>query len=378
MKKLCSLLMALVLLAGCALGESTPEFRRMGDAALLPYLENSLYEQLVSDLDSSDYFVENVQAVYISQEYLDELAFNSQENVYFGYTLSELNAQFQGEKYIFTLGENNETVAVPWTDYDDAYDRMIRNVAIGTGVILVCVTVSVVSAGVGAPAVSMIFAMAAKDGAVGGLLGAASSGVPVFIATAVRTGDMQQAAREAALAGSEGFKWGAIGGSISGGAKEAIGLKGAMLNGLSMNEAAQIQRESGYPLDVIKGFRTMEQYEVCQKAGLVPKMVNGKMALIRQIDLVFVDEKGYTNLERMQKGWAALDPATGKAYELHHIGQKQNSTLAILTKAEHMQNGNNKMWHILGKDSEVNHGLFTEQREAFWKDMADLLTQGGF
>ena len=144
MKKLCSLLMALVLLAGCALGESTPEFRRMGDAALLPYLESSLYEQLVSDLDSSDYFVENVQAVYISQEYLDELAFNSQENVYFGYTLSELNAQFQGEKYIFTLGENNETVAVPWTDYDDAYDRVIRNVAIGAGVILVCVTVSVV------------------------------------------------------------------------------------------------------------------------------------------------------------------------------------------------------------------------------------------
>lgn len=162
LKKLCSLLLALVLLAGCALGESAPEFRRLGDAALLPYLENSLYEQLVSDLDSSDYFVENVQAVYISQEYLDELAFNSQENVYFGYTLSELNAQFQGEKYIFTLGENNETVAVPWTDYDDAYDRVIRNVAIGTGVILVCVTVSVVSAGVGAPAVSMIFAMAAK------------------------------------------------------------------------------------------------------------------------------------------------------------------------------------------------------------------------
>lgn len=150
MKKLCSLLLALVLLAGCALGESAPEFRRMGDAALLPYLENSLYEQLVSDLDSSDYFVENVQAVYISQEYLDELAFNSQENVYFGYTLSELNAQFQGEKYIFTLDENNETVAVPWTDYDDVYDRVIRNVAIGTGVILVCVTVSVVSAGVGA------------------------------------------------------------------------------------------------------------------------------------------------------------------------------------------------------------------------------------
>lgn len=345
MKKLCSLLMALVLLASCALGESTPEFRRMGDAALLPYLENSLYEQLVSDLDSSDYFVENVQAVYISQEYLDELAFNSQENVYFGYTLSELNAQFQGEKYIFTLGENNETVAVPWTDYDDAYDRVIRNVAIGTGVILVCVTVSVVSAGVGAPAVSMIFAMAAKDGAVGGLLGAASSGVPAFIATAVRTGDMQQAAREAALAGSEGFKWGAIGGSISGGVTEAVGLKGATLNGLSMNEAAQIQRESGYPLDVIKGFRTMEQYEVCQKAGLVPQMVDGKMALIRQIDLDFVDEMGRTNLTRMQQGLAALDPATGEEYQLYYIVESRQSTIAILTKTEYMQSDSSEIWH---------------------------------
>lgn len=52
MKKLCSLLMALVLLAGCALGESTPEFRRMGMRRSPLYLENSLYEQLVSDLDS--------------------------------------------------------------------------------------------------------------------------------------------------------------------------------------------------------------------------------------------------------------------------------------------------------------------------------------
>lgn len=358
MKKLCSLLMALVLLASCALGESTPEFRRMGNAALLPYLENSLYEQLVSDLDSSDYFVENVQAVYISQEYLDELAFNSQENVYFGYTLSELNAQFQGEKYIFTLGENNETVAVPWTDYDDAYDRVIRNVAIGAGVILVCVTVSVVSAGVGAPAVSMIFAMAAKDGAVGGLLGAASSGVP---------------ACEAALAGSEGFKWGAIGGSISGGVTEAVGLKGATLNGLSMNEAAQIQRESGYPLDVIKGFRTMEQYEVCQKAGLVPKMVDGKMALIRQIDLDFVDEMGQTNLTRMQKGLAALDPATGEEYQLYYIVESRQSTIAILTKTEYMQSDSCEIWHTAAEMPQNDRWFFEKQHDDFWKSMADLV-----
>ena len=327
------------------------------------------------DLDSSDYFVENVQAVYISQEYLDELAFNSQENVYFGYTLSELNAQFQGEKYIFTPGENNETVVVPWTDYDDAYDRVIRNVAIGTGVILVCVTVSVVSAGVGAPAVSMIFAMAAKDSAVRGLLGAAKSGVSAFVATAVRTGDLQQAAREAALAGSEGFKWGAIGGSISGGVTEAVGLKGATLNGLSMNEAAQIQRESGYPLDVIKGFRTMEQYEVCQKAGLVPKMVDGKMALIRQIDLDFVDEMGNTNLERMQQGLAALDPATGEEYQLYYIIEKRESTIAILTKTEYMQSDSSEIWHTAAEMPQNDSWFFENQREDFWKNMVNIVKE---
>ncbi len=122
----------------------------------------------------------------------------------------------------------------------------------------------------------------------------------------------------------------------------------------------------------------MEQYEVCQKAGLVPKMVDGKMALIRQIDLDFVDEMGRTNLTRMQQGLAALDPATGEAYQLHHIGQKMDSTLAILTRAEHMQNGNNEIWHIFGKNSEIDHKVFAKQSKAFWKYMANLLLQGEF
>lgn len=107
-------------------------------------------------------------------------------------------------------------------------------------------------------------------------------------------------------------------------------------------------------------------------------MVNGKMALIRQIDLDFVDEMGHTNLTRMQNGLAALDPTTGEAYQLHHIGQKMDSTLAILTRAEHMQNGNNEIWHLLGEATQIDRRVFERQREAFWKYMADLLTQGGF
>ena len=121
MKKMASLLLMLsllgtLLLPGFAAAESQPDFRGLNDPALLPYIEDTLYAQLVGTLNSEDYFVENVSAVYISQEYLEELAYNSQANVFFGFTLDELEAQFQGEKYIFTLGDDGKTAVEPWTD----------------------------------------------------------------------------------------------------------------------------------------------------------------------------------------------------------------------------------------------------------------------
>lgn len=404
MKRLISLILACVLLTGCTpqssdntdtinpstnttepqqataviVDEPMPEFTGLSDAALLTYLEDTVYTELVTELDNEMYFVENVSAVYISKEYLEEIAYNSQENIYFGYTLSELDAYFQGSRYVFALGEEGQTIVTEFQEYDDTYDQMLKNVVIGTGVILLCVTVSVVSGGMGAPAVSMIFAASAKTGTIMGLSSGLFSGVTAGVVTGVETGDFDQAMKAAALAGSEGFKWGAISGSIAGGTGEAIALKGATLNGLTMNEAALIQRQSGYPLDVIKQFSNMEQYEICKAAGLSPHMVNGNMALIRNIDLNYVDDMGRTNLERMRQGLAALDP-TGQAYELHHIGQHADSTLAILTKAEHMQGGNNKIWHVLGEATEV-HGAGNNwdlQRQQFWKQLATMITSGG-
>ena len=357
--------------------EGMPEFTGLDDSALLTYMEDSIYTNLVTELDNEMYFVENVSAVYISKEYLEEVAYNSQENIYFGYTLSELDAYFQGTRYVFTLGDDGQTIVTEFQEYDDTYEQILKNVAIGTGVILICVTVSVVSGGLGAPAVSMIFAASAKTGTIMGLSSGLFSGVSAGVVTGMETGDFDEAMKSAALAGSEGFKWGAITGSVTGGAGEVIALKGATLNGLTMNEAALIQKQSGYPLDVIKQFSSMEQYQICQAAGLSPHMVNGNIALIRNIDLNFVDDMGRTNLQRMQQGLAALDP-TGQAYELHHIGQHANSTLAILTKAEHMQGGNNKIWHVLGEATEV-HGAgntWDLQRQQLWKQLAKMMTGG--
>ncbi len=210
-----------------------PEFTGLDDTALATYLEDSVYSELVSELNSADYFVENVSALYVSKEYLEEIDYNSQENIYFGFKLSELDEVFQGTRYVFTLGDDGSTTVREFQKYDDTYDRVIRNVIIGSGVILLCVTVSAVTGGLGAPAVSLIFAASAKTGAIMGLSSGLFSGVSAGVIKGIETGNMEEAVKAAALAGSDSFKWGAITGAITGGRtrdgqirKSHAGIKG--------------------------------------------------------------------------------------------------------------------------------------------------------
>lgn len=347
-------------------------YTELGDPKLLRYVEDSIYSNLVYEINDASYFVENISTVYISKEYLEETAYNSKENIYFGYTLSELEELFEGSKFIFTLGENGQTVVKEVGRYDNTFNEVMKNVAIGSGIILVNVTVSAVSGGLGSPAISMIFAASAKTGTIFALSSGVISGCAAGIAKGIETKDFEQVIESAALEGSDGFKWGAIIGSISGSATKTIALKGATLNGLKLNEAALIQKESGYPLDVIKQFKTMEQYHISREAGLRSTIINGKAALVRPIDLNYLGESNLTNLERMQNGLPALDPVTGESYHLHHIGQKNDSTLAILTLSEHMKGGNNEIWHELGKvTSEIDREMFAKQKRMFWMSLAE-------
>ena len=353
--------------------EYVVDFESLDDADLMRYVEDNIYAELVEKLDSDEYFVENVSTAYVSQEYIDELTFNSQSNIYFGFTLAELDEMFQGTRYVFTLGEEGDTIVTAFEEYDDTYEKVIKNVAMGSGVILVCVTVSVVTGGVGAPAVSMIFAASARTGTIYALSSGALSAVAAGVVTGIQTKDMEQAKEAALLAGSESFKWGAISGVISGGASEAIVLKGATMKGLTMNEAAVIQKASKYPVEVIKQFHNIEEYEVFKTANLKPYMINGKTALVRaDIDLKQLDELERTNLRRMELGLAPLD-ANGASYELHHIGQEADATLAILTQAEH----DNAVLHGYKIISEIDRKAFAAQRRKFWKTMAIVLETGG-
>lgn len=376
MKKIAAVLLALMMICtGCLAEGGNEQFKGLNDPNLLPYMEDTVYRALVENLNSNEYFVENVNAIYISDEYLEELEFNSQANLFFGYTLDELEQQFQGQRYVFTLSETNETTVKPWEPYVDPMDTIIKNVAIGTGVILICVTVSVVSAGAGAPAICMIFATAAKTGAVAALSGAAIGGAAGGIVEYIQTGDMNKALIAAAIKGSEGFKVGAITGAISGGAGEAIALKGATASGLTMNEAALIQMDSGYPLSVIKEFHSLEEYTVYRDAGLQPYMIGNRTALIRDIDWEYKDAFGRTNLERIATGENPLDPS-GLPYEVHHVGQQNDSIFAILTQAEHRGEGNFSALHENLRGSLIDRGEFAKEKTQFWKNLYSLVSKG--
>ena len=266
-------------------------------------LEESVYASLRKALNSEEFLVDEVEVAYVSQEYLDEVRDNSQENVFFGYTLSEIRDYFDGTPYVFTV-ENGATVVKPFENYDDTWEQVAVNVATGTGVIAVCVTVTVLAPAIGAPtAVTAIFTFATGGAVSGAVVDAAISGVFTGITTGVQTGDIEQAIKAAALSASEDCKCGAIIGAVAAGAAEGAGLlkaskyaKKAGEAGLTMSEAAKVQLESGYSLQTIRNMRNMEEYEVYKNAGLkecIVKTPEGtRRILARDLDMKITDKDG--------------------------------------------------------------------------------------
>ena len=351
--------------------DSVPEFEGLSDPRLAKYMEDAVYAEVIDHIDTKKYVVENVEAVYISKEYLEEAAYNSKSNIYFGYTKDELDKQFSGTKYVFTLGDDGKTTVEKFEPYDDTYDKILLNVAIGTGVILVCVVLTVATEGAGAPAAAAIFAASAKSGAIAAASSALIGGTAAGVITGIETEDFDESMKAAMLSGSEGLKWGAITGALTG--------------GVTMNQVAQIQKESKYPLDLIKQFKSMDEFNIYfNEAKLTTGMINGRTALLPKDTL---NSKGFlnfkskqpdgteiTNLQRMLNGNAPIDPATNKALQLHHIGQKADGTLAVLTESQHQ--GNSQILNIAGKSSEIDRAAFAKTREEFWKAAGKLLQEG--
>ena len=194
------------------------DFSGLDDINLQDYLNESIYSNMGAYIQSDDYTIEDITSIYVSKEYIEELEYNSKSNIYFGFTLEELQKQFNGKKYVFKLGDNNETTVSEFEEYTDVYMQMIKNVAIGSGVISVCTTVSVATGGT----ISLIFAVSAKTATEVAISSATISSFISMTVNYYQTGDINDAVEKGLLEGSESFKWGAIIGAVTGGFVESI------------------------------------------------------------------------------------------------------------------------------------------------------------
>lgn len=117
--------------------------------------------------------------------------------------------------------------------------------------------------------------------------------------------------------------------------------------------------------EVIAYIRNKQEAEIYVKAGLHEKTVCGRKCLVRNIDFDYTDSKGSTNRERMKDGHApyTLD---GEQIDLHHIGQRDNSPLAELTKSEHTGKDSDKYLHDKIGESLVDHSKFVTPKKKHW------------
>ena len=78
----------------------------------------------------------------------------------------------------------------------------------------------------------------------------------------------------------------------------------------------------------------------------------------------YKDEKGQTNIERMEKGLAPKSN-DGKSIEIHHVDQTNDSPLKEMTQAEHQQSGMHQNKGQL--PSQINRREFNQWRTEYWK-----------
>jgi filamentous hemagglutinin len=95
--------------------------------------------------------------------------------------------------------------------------------------------------------------------------------------------------------------------------------------------------------------------------------INGNKVYQRDdlINANFVDSRGRTNLERMQKGLAPIGP-DGKSLNLHHMLQSQDGPIAEITATFHKQN--HSIIHINPSSipSGIDRGSFDKWRVDYW------------
>ena len=151
----------------------------------------------------------------------------------------------------------------------------------------------------------------------------------------------------------------------------------------------QIKKRTGWSDDIVRFLHSPEEAEVYISAGLVERRIGGRAALVRKdidwsafncrkewLKQKFADWdkwQDYNNADLIGEGWPPRD-SNGDPYELHHIGQRQDSPFAELTWQEHMGDGNNAILHP-NRESVIDRQQFDGEKSRYWQDRFKAFTK---
>ena len=158
---------------------------------------------------------------------------------------------------------------------------------------------------------------------------------------------------------------------------------------LQMDFQQQIKERTGWSDDIVRFLHSREEAEVYIGAGLVERRIGDRAALVRTdidwrafncrqewLKQRFADWdkwQDYNNADLIGEGWPPRD-SNGDPYELHHIGQRQDSPFAELTWQEHMGGGNNVILHP-NRESAIDRQQFDDEKSRYWQDRFKAFTK---
>lgn len=124
--------------------EETVSYYGLNDPAFVSDLQGACYDAFKDGEEDGGYTVEDVQAAYVSKEYLEELSYNELLNIYFGYTLEEAEALAQGERWQFTLSEDGRTTVEAIEKPDEEIEWFQERLTEEPGVVLLHVVIKTI------------------------------------------------------------------------------------------------------------------------------------------------------------------------------------------------------------------------------------------
>lgn len=151
----------------------------------------------------------------------------------------------------------------------------------------------------------------------------------------------------------------------------------------------EVKRRTNWSNVIINALNSREEAEIYIKAGLKQAIVGGRFALInphinwsayncrkKWLKNKLADWnkwKDYNNADLIGEGYPPRDE-NGDPYELHHIGQRQDSPFAELCWNDHMGNSHNKILHPK-RESEIDRQLFDKEKSQYWINRFKLFTE---